>query len=61
MADFVDGAEPEVAELLRYLFTEVLDGRNSGVADGVQRALGRPATDFREFAARAAGAWTQAA
>jgi uncharacterized protein YbjT (DUF2867 family) len=49
----------DVAELMRYLFTEVLDGRNVATADGVRRALGRPATDFREFAARAAtaGAW----
>ena len=29
---------------MRYLFTEVLDGRNVATADGVQRALGRPAT-----------------
>ena len=58
MDAFVDGADPEVAELLRYLFSEVLDGRNTGVTDGVRRALGRPATDFREFAARA---WAQAA
>lgn len=48
-----------MAELMRYLFTEVLDGRNVSTADGVRQALGRPATDFREFAARAAtaGAW----
>lgn len=58
MDAFVEGADPELAELLRYLFTEVLDGRNTGVTDGVQRALGRPATDFREYAARA---WAQAA
>ena len=56
---FTAGEEDNVAELMRYLFTEVLDGRNVATADGVQRALGRPATDFREFAARAstAGAW----
>ena len=48
--------------LLRYLFAEVLDGRNASLADGVQRALGRPARDFREFARRAAagGAWSAA-
>jgi uncharacterized protein YbjT (DUF2867 family) len=59
MKGFPAGEEDNVAELMRYLFTEVLDGRNASVADGVQRALGRPATDFREFAARAAtaGAW----
>jgi uncharacterized protein YbjT (DUF2867 family) len=45
--------------LLRYLFTEVLDGRNVNLADGVQRALGRPARDFADFARRAAarGIW----
>ena len=46
-------------ELLDYLFTTVLDGRNAHVADGVQRALGRPARDFRNYAGNAAasGAW----
>jgi uncharacterized protein YbjT (DUF2867 family) len=45
--------------LLRYLFTEVLDGRNAHVADGVQRALGREPKDFADFARHAAaeGAW----
>jgi uncharacterized protein YbjT (DUF2867 family) len=46
--------EDEVA-LLRFLFTEVLDGRNEYVTDGVQRALGREPTDFREYARRAWG------
>jgi uncharacterized protein YbjT (DUF2867 family) len=40
----------EVIELLKYLFTSVLDGRNASVADGVQRALGRPPRDFTDFA-----------
>jgi uncharacterized protein YbjT (DUF2867 family) len=45
--------------LLKYLFSEVLDGRNAFVADGVQRALGREPKDFADFArdAAAAGAW----
>lgn len=45
--------------LLTYLFTTVLDGRNSSVADGVERALGRPPRDFAEYVrdAAAAGAW----
>ncbi|MDH6460592.1 uncharacterized protein YbjT (DUF2867 family) [Micromonospora sp. A200] len=47
---------PAVA-LLTYLFTEVLDGRNARLADGVQRVLGRPPRDFRAYAAEAAGAW----
>lgn len=45
--------------LLNYLFTEVLDGRNAHVSDGLQRALGRPATDFSTFIKKAiaAGVW----
>jgi uncharacterized protein YbjT (DUF2867 family) len=48
----------EVAEFVE-LFTMILDGRSSYVTDGVQRALGRPPRDFRDFArdAAAAGAW----
>ena len=50
----------EYVQLLSYLFTEVLDGRNASLADGVQRALGRTPRDFAEFArdAAAAGTWT---
>jgi len=50
---------PEVVGLLRYLFTEVLDGRNARVADGVRRALGREPRDFRDYSRKAAadGAW----
>jgi len=53
------GVPGDVIELLTYLFSEVLDGRNAHVADGVQRALGREPRDFRDFArdAAAAGAW----
>ena len=49
----------EYVQLLAYLFTEVLDGRNASLADGVQRALGRTPRDFAEFArdAAAAGVW----
>jgi hypothetical protein len=32
-----------------YLFTTVLDGRNTSIADGVQQALGRPARRFAEY------------
>jgi len=48
--------------LLDYLFTEVLDGRNACLADGVQRALGRPPRDFADYAraAAATGAWDPA-
>ena len=49
----------DVVELLTYLFTTVLDGRNSHLTDGVQQALGRPPRDFSAFAAEAAatGIW----
>ena len=49
-------------ELLDYLFTTVLDGRNASIADGVERALGRPARDFRDYANETAarGAWSVA-
>ena len=54
------GMPAEQIELLDYLFTTVLDGRNASVTDGVQRALGHPARDFRDYAraAAASGAWT---
>jgi uncharacterized protein YbjT (DUF2867 family) len=53
------GVPQEQIGLLDYLFTTVLDGRNESCTDGVERALGRPATDFRDYARRAAerGAW----
>lgn len=41
-------------QLLSYLFTEVLDGRNSYITAGIQQALGRPATDFRTYVKRVA-------
>jgi uncharacterized protein YbjT (DUF2867 family) len=49
----------ELVWLLRYIFTEVLDGRNAHLEDGVQRALGRPPRDFSDFAREAAagGVW----
>ena len=49
----------EFGELLEHLFTEVLDGRNAELADGVERALGREPRDFSAYAtaAAAAGAW----
>jgi len=50
---------PEMIALLRYLFSTVLDGRNSSLTDGVQRALGREPKDFADFARDAAstGSW----
>ena len=53
------GVPPEFVDLLTYLFAEVVDGRNAGTTDGVQRALGRPARDFADYAAATAagGIW----
>jgi uncharacterized protein YbjT (DUF2867 family) len=47
-------------DLLTYLFSEVLDGRNARLADGVQRALGRQPRDFAEYArdTAATGVWS---
>jgi uncharacterized protein YbjT (DUF2867 family) len=57
------GVPGEVVDLLTYLFSEVLDGRNARLADGVQRALGRQARDFSQYArdAAATGVWRAAA
>lgn len=51
----------DLIALIRYLFTEVLDGRNAFLTDGVQRALGRAPRDFADYArsAAAAGAWSR--
>jgi uncharacterized protein YbjT (DUF2867 family) len=53
------GAPPELAGMLVELFSEVLDGRNATLADGVQRALGRPPRDFADYVrgAAATGVW----
>lgn len=53
------GVPAEVVALLGTLFTEVLDGRNASVGDGVRRALGREPRDFADFARKAAatGVW----
>lgn len=53
------GAPDDIAWLLNYLFSTVLDGRNAFVCDGVQRALGREPTDFADYARRiaASGIW----
>ncbi len=37
------GLPNDLIWLVTYLFTEVLDGRNEAVKDGVQQALGRKA------------------
>ncbi|MBR1145114.1 NmrA family NAD(P)-binding protein [Bradyrhizobium sp. AUGA SZCCT0431] len=60
---FTAGMRPlvpeEIIALMDELFTVVLDGRNSSLADGVEQALGRPARDFADYARRTAatGVW----
>jgi len=44
------GMPEDLLWLMDYLFSTVLDGRNSEVQDGVQRALGRGPRDFGEYA-----------
>ncbi|MEO9467402.1 NAD(P)H-binding protein [Parasphingorhabdus sp.] len=53
------GAPDDVVWMLDYLFATVLDGRNAHVTDGVERALGRPARDFADYARDTAteGCW----
>lgn len=56
------GAPDDVVWMLDYLFATVLDGRNAYLADGVERALNRPAKDFADYARDAAklGCWEMA-
>jgi len=53
------GLPEDIAWLLDYLFSTVLDGRNAHLCDGVQRALGREPSDFADYARRTAatGVW----
>ncbi|HEX6229247.1 MAG TPA: NmrA family transcriptional regulator [Solirubrobacterales bacterium] len=56
------GVPVEFVDLLTYVFSEVLDGRNAHLGDGVQRVLGREPRDFAEYArdAAATGIWSGA-
>jgi uncharacterized protein YbjT (DUF2867 family) len=56
-----EGVPADIVELLTYLFTTVLDGRNAHLCDGVQRVLGRPPRDFADYArdTAASGAWNR--
>jgi uncharacterized protein YbjT (DUF2867 family) len=59
-SELVANGVPSVdADLVVYLFTTVLDGRNTPLADGVQRALGRPPREFSDYVRRmaATGVW----
>lgn len=53
------GLPPDQVSGLTDLFTEIMDGHNAHLTDGVQRALGRPPRDFSDYVARAAatGVW----
>ncbi|MEV0386212.1 NmrA family transcriptional regulator [Nonomuraea sp. NPDC050643] len=52
-----NGATEDEAHGLAALFTEILDGRNAGLTDGVREALGRPARDFADYARANAHVW----
>ncbi|ALL66521.1 Putative nucleoside-diphosphate-sugar epimerase [Paraburkholderia caribensis MBA4] len=64
MSEYVAAMEaaqlpPDMIGLIRYLFTEVLDGRNASVQDGVLRAIGRRPREFGDYvrATAATGVW----
>lgn len=47
--------------LVNYLFSEVLDGRNSTVTNDIEKVLGRKATDFTNYVLKTAqsGIWNE--
>ena len=53
------GLSDDEAWLVKYLFSEVMDGRNESLTDGVQRALGREPRDFADYVrdTAASGVW----
>jgi uncharacterized protein YbjT (DUF2867 family) len=53
------GLPRDAVELVRYLFGEVLDGRNAHLGNGAQQALHRAPRDFTGYTAKAAanGVW----
>ena len=55
----VQGQSDEVLWLMNELFTVVFDGRNSVPTHGVEEALGRQPTDFKQYLGKvmASGAW----
>ena len=54
------GLSPDEVSLVSYLFATVLDGRNSSLGNGTERALGRPPRDFADYARETAktGIWS---
>lgn len=59
-AQLADGVPEGAARQLTAIYVAIRDGRAAALADGVQRALGRPPRPFEDYvtAAAAAGAWT---
>ncbi|MGY0037262.1 SDR family oxidoreductase [Pedobacter sp. NJ-S-72] len=60
VASLVSSQIPEeYVSLLTYLFTQVMDGRNSYTVNGIEKAIGRKPTDFSEYARKTAatGIW----
>ncbi|MDJ0700980.1 MAG: NmrA family transcriptional regulator [Woeseiaceae bacterium] len=57
------GAPEEFVHAMDYLFSVVMDGRNSYLSNGVERALGRRPKDFSNFAREVAatGLWRSVA
>jgi uncharacterized protein YbjT (DUF2867 family) len=53
------GVPEDFIELVLYLFATLFDGRNTPLADGVQRALGRPPRNFCDYVRQTAatGIW----
>jgi uncharacterized protein YbjT (DUF2867 family) len=59
-ADLVrEGVPDDYIELVLYLFSIVLDGRNRSPSDGVQRAIGRSPREFSDYVRQTAatGVW----
>jgi uncharacterized protein YbjT (DUF2867 family) len=54
------GVPGEMIGLMTELFSEVLDGRNTDITDGIRRVLNREPTDFAEYASKtaASGVWS---
>jgi uncharacterized protein YbjT (DUF2867 family) len=55
------GLPDDVLWLMNELFTVVMDGRNATPQNGVEEALGRPATSFYDYATKAfnSGVWSK--
>ncbi|CAA0123318.1 NAD(P)H azoreductase [Halioglobus japonicus] len=56
-----DAVPQDVIETVTYLFSEVLDGRSESITDGVENALGRPATSFDQYILKNKQYFTEAA